>query len=103
LRHTRLHPLIDEKPVDQLPEYRLEPAFPDPLLQKAIRECIDRLPTQPKTALNARFQDGHMLDRDLAQRARMKLNTFLRNIVRARKLMAECLERRGVRFEGIFS
>jgi DNA-directed RNA polymerase specialized sigma24 family protein len=103
LRHTRLHPLIDENAVDQLPEFRLEPAFPDPSLGKAIRECIDRLPTQPKTALNSRIQDGHLPDRDLAQKARMKLNTFLQNIVRARKLMAACLEARGVRLEGIVS
>jgi DNA-directed RNA polymerase specialized sigma24 family protein len=103
LRHTPLHQGIGIEGLSQLPEFRLDPEFPDPALRRVIRECLDRLPAQPKTALNSRIQDGHLPDRDLAQRARMKLNTFLQNIVRARKLMAECLERRGVRLEGIAS
>jgi DNA-directed RNA polymerase specialized sigma24 family protein len=103
LRHTRLYQFFDDRESIELPEMSITPEFPDPALKKAINECIDRLPAQPKTALSARIRDGHLPDRDLAREARMKLNTFLQNIVRARKLMAECLEKRGVRLEGILS
>lgn len=103
LRHTRLYQYFDEKDYDELPEMRVVPQLPDPALRRAIHECLDRLPEQPKTALNARIEDGHLPDRDLAQGARMKLNTFLQNIVRARRLMAKCLEDRGVNLEGILA
>ena len=35
-------------------------------------------------------------DRSLAERVGMKLNTFLQNVTRARRLLADCLRRRGV-------
>ena len=48
--------------------------------------------------MGARFDDGGARhDRELAARLGMTLNTFLKNIGRARKLLIECLERRGVR------
>jgi DNA-directed RNA polymerase specialized sigma24 family protein len=97
VRRGRLDRFVDLEKLDQLPEGSLNPELPDPALRKAIAECIDRLPRQPRKALKARIQEGHLPDRDLAQEARMKLNTFLQNIVRARKLLADCLERRGVR------
>jgi DNA-directed RNA polymerase specialized sigma24 family protein len=103
LRRMRPYQSIDDKELNELPEMSFAPELPDPALGKAISECIDRLPEQPKTALRARIQEGYMPDRDLAQRVRMKLNTFLQNIVRARKLMSECLERRGVRLVEILS
>jgi RNA polymerase sigma-70 factor (ECF subfamily) len=62
-----------------------------------IRDCFGSLPGRPKAALGARMQDGGILpDRTLAERCRMKLNTFHQNIGRARRLMAECLEAHGV-------
>ena len=70
----------------------------DPLVKEAVAECRDRLPKKPSAALGARFDDGGARhDRDLAARLDMTLNTFLKNIGRARKLLIECLERRGVR------
>jgi len=39
----------------------------------------------------------------LAERLRMRLNTFLQNIVRARRSMEKCLEGRGVRLEEVMS
>lgn len=101
LRHTRLYQFFEKDGSDSLSELSCLPELPDPALRKAINECIDRLPSQPKTALNARINEGHLPDRSLAQGVRMKLNTFLQNIVRARRLVAECLEKRGVRLEGI--
>jgi DNA-directed RNA polymerase specialized sigma24 family protein len=103
LRRTRIYQYIDDKSSDALPEICIAPEFPDPALRRAIHECLDRLPAKPKTALRARIQDGDLPDRDLAQDAGMKLNTFLQNIVRARKFMARCLENKGVKLDGVLS
>jgi RNA polymerase sigma-70 factor (ECF subfamily) len=103
LRHTRLFNFYDDKALGELPETVFVPELPDPALRKAINECVDRLPAKPRTALNARVQDGQLPDRDLAAGVKMKLNTFLQNIVRARKLVAECLEKRGVRLKEVLS
>ena len=51
---------------------------------------------RPRKAMEARLQ-GATPDRDLAEELGMKLNTFLQNIVRARKALAGCLEESGVR------
>ncbi|QDV05379.1 RNA polymerase sigma factor [Planctomycetes bacterium Poly30] len=70
----------------------------DPLVQEAVAGCRDKLPAKPRAAMGARFDDGGARhDRELAARLGMTLNTFLKNIGRARKLLIECLERRGVR------
>ena len=97
IRRTRHEEFVDPQDLDKLSKNFISPELPDPALRKAIADCIERLPTQPKRALTARIADGHLPDRDLARQARMKLNTFLQNIVRARRLLADCLERRGVR------
>jgi len=102
-RCNGLGKFVDEKDLDHIPEPGFEPELPDPALRKAILLCIGRLPAQPKAALRARIQHEDMPDRELAEMQRMKLNTFLQNIVRARKFMAECLESRGVRLGGISS
>jgi RNA polymerase sigma-70 factor (ECF subfamily) len=70
---------------------------PDPLLRRRIEECRDALPTKPGEALHARLMsDGTEPDELLAGRLSMRLNTFLQNITRARRLLAACLEARGV-------
>lgn len=69
----------------------------DPLLREAIAECREGLPPQPAAALRARVTEGGARhDRELAERVGMTLNTFLKNIGRARALLAECLRARGV-------
>ena len=74
-----------------------EPSEPDPMLRAAIAECHGRLPDQPRKALDARLQsDGRIDDVSLAASLSMRLNTFLQNFGRARKLLAECLEKRGI-------
>lgn len=70
-------------------------APPDPLLRAQIEQCRDQLPEQPRRALEARVIGGDA-DADLAARLRMRTNTFLQNVTRARKLLAECLDRHGV-------
>jgi RNA polymerase sigma-70 factor (ECF subfamily) len=72
-------------------------APPDPLLRAAIAECRERLPGQPAAALAQRLAtQGDEPDAVLAARLGMTLNTFLQNFTRARKLLADCLQRRGV-------
>lgn len=72
-------------------------APPDPLLRERIDDCRKKLPRQPARALEARLGgaagDG---DRTLAAALGMRLNTFLQNITRARRLLADCLRRAGI-------
>jgi RNA polymerase sigma-70 factor (ECF subfamily) len=75
---------------------------PDPLLRRSISECRERLPRQPAVALAARLSSaGADPDEVLAERSGMRLNTFLQNFTRARKLLADCLRRRGVDLGGL--
>jgi RNA polymerase sigma-70 factor (ECF subfamily) len=72
----------------------------DPLLRALIEECHGKLPNKPSEALAARLSShGGEPDETLAQRLGMKLNTFLQNFTRARKLLAECLRGKGVDLE----
>lgn len=74
-------------------------AAPDPLLQQSLRACREGLPDKPAQALDARLAaQGCEADETLAERLGMKLNTFLQNFTRARKMLAECLRARGVEF-----
>lgn len=73
---------------------------PDPLLRRLIALCRDKLPHKPAAALAERLASGGTEpDRVLAERLEMRLNTFLQNVTRARKVLAECLERGGVHLE----
>jgi len=70
---------------------------PDPLLREVIVGCIEKLPKQPSAALHARLENaGAEPDETLANRLGMQLNTFLKNIGRARSLLLDCLRGRGV-------
>jgi RNA polymerase sigma-70 factor (ECF subfamily) len=69
----------------------------DPLLRRVIEACRDELPEQPARALAARLASGGLEPDDvLAGRLAMRLNTFLQNFTRARRLLADCLRRRGI-------
>ena len=71
-------------------------APPDPLFFRAIHECHAALPDKPRDALSARLEaGGGEPDSSLAARLGMRLNTFLQNVTRAKRLLLECLERRG--------
>lgn len=77
-----------------------EPSEPDPLLRGLIWLCVKLLPPQPRAAMFARMSaDGGSDDASLAGQLRMKLNTFLQNVTRARRLIAQCLASRGVNLE----
>ena len=94
-RHDRLIPL-DELDPSREPEVPPAPVKDEGLLH-AIRECIDRLTGAPKRALLARLHGSHRHDdRMLASIVRMQPNTFLQNIVRARRAVAACLAEKGL-------
>ncbi|MFN0252140.1 MAG: RNA polymerase sigma factor [Kofleriaceae bacterium] len=70
---------------------------PDPLLRAAIADCRDKLPPKPREAFDARLANAGGDDDDtLASSLGMKLNTFLQNFTRARKMLADCLGTRGI-------
>jgi DNA-directed RNA polymerase specialized sigma24 family protein len=82
-------------------EALMAPALdPDPLLRKVIEDCRDKLPDKPASALAARLASaGQAPDEELARGLAMRLNTFLQNVTRARRLLADCLKLRGVDLE----
>jgi DNA-directed RNA polymerase specialized sigma24 family protein len=100
LRRARVAPMDDDGIEQALSAHAATPAGPDPLLRRAIEECRDKLPNKPAEALSARLASGGAdPDEALAERLGMRLNTFLQNFTRARKLLAECLEKRKVNLE----
>jgi DNA-directed RNA polymerase specialized sigma24 family protein len=85
---------------DDPPEPAVEPREPDPLLARVIRLCLEHLPPKPRSAFLARLAAcGGEDDPVLASRLRMRLNTFLQNVTRARRLLARCLASKGVEME----
>jgi len=101
LRRRRLEPaLIEalEADAQAAEDSALAPArASDPLLRRRIAECLRRLARQPGRALAARLDSGGFEpDETLAAGLRMRRNTFLQNVTRARQLVAACLERHGV-------
>jgi DNA-directed RNA polymerase specialized sigma24 family protein len=82
----------------ELPAVEVPPDPPaDDWLRQVILGCLEKLPNRPRAALTARLRESP--DRELASWLGMQLNTFLQNIVRARKLMIDCLKRAGVKLE----
>jgi DNA-directed RNA polymerase specialized sigma24 family protein len=97
VRRARLDHLIALDDLDPSKETFIDPKPPaDPGLMRAIKDCLERLRGKPREALFARLAGGHAVsDRDLGISLGMAVNTFLQNVVRARKSVAECLERKG--------
>ena len=89
---------VDLSRLESLPDFRVDPEpASDPGLRRLIEKCLERLPPRPREALLARLRgQGRSSDRDLAVEVRMQPNTFLVNIVRARRLLADCLRQHGV-------
>lgn len=74
-----------------------EPRLPDPLLRRHLEQCFGKLPPKPARALELRIlARGGEPDEVLAGRAGMKLNTFLKNVGRARSFVAACLAEHGI-------
>ncbi len=91
---------VREQPLDPL-DAGAQPvssrARPIPLLRQLIQRCRNALPKQPARALGARLDSaGGEPDTRLAALVRMQPNTFLQNVTRARRLLADCLRKAGV-------
>jgi len=100
IRRNRAEP-TDPRELDEDEATGITPALPDPALRAAVLDCLDRLPKKPATALYARLESGGTLpDQTLAEGLGMRLNTFLQNFTRARKLLLECLDGRGISILG---
>ena len=68
--------------------------LPDPFLRAALADCHGQLPHQPRRVIDARLSaEGGTSDDVIASTLGMRLNTFLQNFGRARKLLAECLRK----------
>jgi len=96
-RHrAQFHETLPEE-VDEMFLGDRAPRGSDPFLRRALVECHERLPEQPKRALAERLtRGGSESDLVLAKRVKMQVNTFLQNITRARRLLSECLRKRGI-------
>lgn len=103
LRRYRLDRFVDLAELEDLLECSYDPEPADPALARAIADCFRHLPDKLRIALTARLQGDCQPDRVLAERLRLRLNTFLQNIVRARRAMEKCLEGRGVRLREVLS
>ncbi|MCX5745264.1 MAG: hypothetical protein NT062_22535 [Proteobacteria bacterium] len=100
LRRTRARPVEDVDLEAALADDQPVVSAPDPLLRDAIADCRDKLPPKPRAAFDARLASaGARDDVDLAGALGMQPNTFLQNFTRARKLLADCLGKRGVSIE----
>ncbi len=88
-------------PPENMPEPAIEPEpLADPFLARAIRECLGALTGKPLAAMRARLgAHGMLSDKALAATLRMNVNTFLQNIVRARRQIEQCLAAKGVSLE----
>lgn len=97
VRRARLDHLVALDDLDPSSEPSIDPKpLSDPGLLRAIKNCVSRLRGKPRDALLARLARGHELpDRAVAASLGMAVNTFLQNVVRARKAVAACLEGNG--------
>ena len=99
VRRTRARPTEADELEAALAEAEADApvAAPDPLLRRHIADCRGKLPAKPREAFDARLASaGGDDDSALAAALNMRLNTFLQNFTRARKLLADCLKRAGV-------
>ena len=95
---AEIAPQLNPEVLEQDPAAQVQPdGPPDPALRKAIEFCLKKLPRKPREAMLARLKG--LDDRTLATELDMRVNTFLQNIVRARRLLRKCLEGKGVRLE----
>ncbi|MBX2798609.1 MAG: sigma-70 family RNA polymerase sigma factor [Myxococcales bacterium] len=100
VRRARVVPMDAADLQRQLDAEGVEVAPPDPLLREALETCRGKLPAQPGKAMNARLAaSAGRTDRELAASVDMQLNTFLKNVGRARRFLVECLARAGVILE----
>lgn len=100
LDEARRASTVRESASDELDPAAVTVSDPDPFLRELIAACFEALPPTPRKLLQLRLEAaGGVHDKVLARRAKKKLNTFLQNITRAKKLLGACLQRKGVSLE----
>ena len=73
---------------------------PDPLLRDVLARCHERLPEKPRQVIDIRLSsEGGVSDDELASLVGMRVNTFLQNFTRARRMLADCLKKHGILVE----
>ena len=96
VRRAGTQPVNGGQGDDDNPE-PIDPAPPvDPLLQRAVRACLDALRGAPRRALAARLQASGQRDDALAAGIDMRVNTFRQNVKRAKQALRTCLEGQGI-------
>jgi DNA-directed RNA polymerase specialized sigma24 family protein len=96
----RLRPELLDDPT--LPDVEvIDAPEPDPALRQRLATCFAKLPGKPLAALRARLDRPADPDGMLAAALRMRLNTFLQNLTRARRLLETCLDRAGIRLSEV--
>jgi DNA-directed RNA polymerase specialized sigma24 family protein len=97
VRRTKARPVEDfDRIMEESSAIEARPEEPDPLLRQVIAKCYELLPDQPKRVLGLRLASSRASDGVSAETLGMRLNTFLQNFGRARKLLGECLRKNGV-------
>ncbi len=100
LRRTKSRPVPEEdleRALAQAEQVDLTERGPDPLLREVLARCHARLPEKPRQAIDLRLSpDGGRSDDELASLLGMRLNTFLQNFTRARRMLADCLKKAGI-------
>ena len=61
----------------------------------ALHDCLDALPEKHQGAVRARYLDG-LPARQVAEQFQVSLETCKKRLQRARAMLAECLQRKGV-------
>ncbi|MFT4540068.1 MAG: DNA-directed RNA polymerase specialized sigma24 family protein [Planctomycetota bacterium] len=92
--------VLDDAEWDELAYRGSDSIVVDDALRAAVLLCRSKLSGTPARAIQARLEDeGNHADRELAQVLGMRVNTFLQNITRARRALAECLRLAGIDLE----
>lgn len=95
---------VDPREVEDHEEMRVEPEPPpDPHLRQIIWGCIEKLPRRAREVLLLRITTpgSDLSDRERAAGLGIKVNTFVQQVVRARRLVSDCLKDNGVPVEEV--
>ena len=99
VRRTKARPAPEAEIEQARAEQGVAAETPDPLLRGVLARCYELLPDQPRRVLDLRLSRPGEADLALAETLGMRINTFLQNFGRARKLLGECLRKNGVDVE----
>lgn len=103
LRRTKSRPVPEEdleRALAQAEQADSGEQGPDPLLREVLAKCHERLPEKPRQVITIRLSsEGGRSDDELASLVGMRVNTFLQNFTRARRMLADCLKKHGVLVE----